>query len=254
MTSPQHVQIYEELKTQVVAFSQSTGSPHTMAINPQLQADGILAIPLTWYSGWSDPAISPNLFADVRPYCIEAMNMHRVPDTSRPRRADDRHRIASPATTAATATQAPIGRGGPRAGDRLRRHRADHAAADKANPDRGRERDRRGRRPRVGDRSTRRRWRRSMARRLAVRVLRACGPAPPRTWNPALVGPDSRRPTPLSNDIYVSGVLRTVGRRVPKATRRCRDLVDARPVRDPLDYYAEGVIEATILDQACDRL
>ena len=71
----QHVQLYEELKTQVVAFGHSTGSPQTMAINPQLQADGILAIPLTWYSGWSDPAINSNLVPHGVPYCIEAMNM-----------------------------------------------------------------------------------------------------------------------------------------------------------------------------------
>ncbi len=70
-----HVQMYEELKSEVVAFGHSTGSPHTMAINPSLQADGILAIPLTWYSGWSDPAINANLVPHGTPYCIEAMNM-----------------------------------------------------------------------------------------------------------------------------------------------------------------------------------
>lgn len=71
----QHVQRYEELKDQVVAFGHSTGSPHTVAINEQLQADGILAIPLTWYSGWSDPAINASLVHHGIPYCIEAMNL-----------------------------------------------------------------------------------------------------------------------------------------------------------------------------------
>ncbi len=70
-----HVQFYEELKDQVVAFGHSTGSPHTVAIAPQLAEDGILAIPLTWYSGWSDPAINANLVAHGAPYCIEAMNL-----------------------------------------------------------------------------------------------------------------------------------------------------------------------------------
>jgi ABC-type branched-subunit amino acid transport system substrate-binding protein len=69
-----HVQFYEELKDEVVAFGHSTGSPHTVAINGDLQADGILAIPLTWYSGWSDPAINSNLLPHGTPYCIEAMN------------------------------------------------------------------------------------------------------------------------------------------------------------------------------------
>ncbi len=69
-----HVQFYEELKDQVVAFGHSTGSPHTVAIIPQLAEDGILAIPLTWYSGWADPAINANVVGHGIPYCIEAMN------------------------------------------------------------------------------------------------------------------------------------------------------------------------------------
>lgn len=72
---PTHIQLYNELKENVVAFGHSTGSPHTVAINPDLQADGILAIPLTWYSGWSDPAINANLLPHGAPYCIEAMNL-----------------------------------------------------------------------------------------------------------------------------------------------------------------------------------
>ena len=70
-----HVQFYEELKDEVVAFGHSTGSPHTVAIREDLEADGILAIPLTWYSGWSDPALNANLLSHGTPYCIEAMNM-----------------------------------------------------------------------------------------------------------------------------------------------------------------------------------
>lgn len=72
---PTHVQFYEELKDDVVAFGHSTGSPHTVAIAEQLAADGILAIPLTWYSGWSDPTINANLVPHGTPYCIEAMNL-----------------------------------------------------------------------------------------------------------------------------------------------------------------------------------
>ena len=72
---PTHIQLYEELKDEVVAFGHSTGSPHTVAINADLQADGILAIPLTWYSGWSDPEINANLLPHGTPYCIEAMNV-----------------------------------------------------------------------------------------------------------------------------------------------------------------------------------
>ena len=70
-----HVQFYEELKDQVVAFGHSSGSPHTVAIREDLEADGILAIPFTWYSGWSDPALNANILPHGTPYCIEAMDL-----------------------------------------------------------------------------------------------------------------------------------------------------------------------------------
>lgn len=70
---PTHVTLYEELKDEVVAIGHSTGSPHTVAIYEDLVADGILAIPLTWYSGWTAPFDS-NTMHHGSPYCIEAMN------------------------------------------------------------------------------------------------------------------------------------------------------------------------------------
>ena len=70
-----HVQKYEEMKDSVVALGHSTGSPHTVAINDQLQEDGILAIPLTWYSGWTDPALNANLLHHGSSYCVEAQNV-----------------------------------------------------------------------------------------------------------------------------------------------------------------------------------
>ncbi len=72
--APRHISLYEELKEEVVAFSQSTGTPQTLAINEALQSDGVLAIPLTWYSGWTDPSINANLLHHGVPYCVEAMN------------------------------------------------------------------------------------------------------------------------------------------------------------------------------------
>ena len=79
---PTTVQRYEELKDEVVAFGHTTGSPHTVNLvrdeagNPvRLPVDGILAIPLTWYSGWTDPALNSNLLHHGVPYCLEAMNL-----------------------------------------------------------------------------------------------------------------------------------------------------------------------------------
>ena len=69
-----HIQFYNEIRDQVALIGHSTGSPHTVAINDQLQADGMLAIPLTWYSGWSDSTINGNLLSHGTPYCLEAHN------------------------------------------------------------------------------------------------------------------------------------------------------------------------------------
>jgi ABC-type branched-subunit amino acid transport system substrate-binding protein len=71
---PEHVTLYEQLKDQVVAFGSSVGSPHTVAIYEDLVEDGILAIPLTWYSGWTSP-FDANTMHHGSPYCIEAMNV-----------------------------------------------------------------------------------------------------------------------------------------------------------------------------------
>ena len=70
-----HVQQYNEIKDSVVALGHSTGSPHTVAINQQLVEDNMFAVPLTWYSGWSDPALNANLVPHGTPYCIESMNV-----------------------------------------------------------------------------------------------------------------------------------------------------------------------------------
>jgi ABC-type branched-subunit amino acid transport system substrate-binding protein len=69
-----HVQYYNEIKDDVVMIGHSTGSPQTVAINADLQADSMLTIPLTWYSGWSDSSINAALLSHGTPYCIEAMN------------------------------------------------------------------------------------------------------------------------------------------------------------------------------------
>jgi ABC-type branched-subunit amino acid transport system substrate-binding protein len=69
-----HIQFYNEIKDNVVALGHSTGSPHTVALNADLVADGMLAVPLTWYSGWSDSRYNSNLVSHGTPYCVEAHN------------------------------------------------------------------------------------------------------------------------------------------------------------------------------------
>jgi ABC-type branched-subunit amino acid transport system substrate-binding protein len=75
---PTHLANYEEMAAEsdegVVMFSQSTGSPHTAATADALVDDDLLAIPLSWYSGWPDPAIGENVLELYTNYCLESMN------------------------------------------------------------------------------------------------------------------------------------------------------------------------------------
>ncbi|HSF84995.1 MAG TPA: ABC transporter substrate-binding protein [Acidimicrobiia bacterium] len=70
----QHQLLYGNMVNQVVMFSHSTGSPHTASIADDLVRDQRLAIPVGWYSGWSDPGLGANLLELGSNYCIEATN------------------------------------------------------------------------------------------------------------------------------------------------------------------------------------
>jgi ABC-type branched-subunit amino acid transport system substrate-binding protein len=65
---------FEALRGEVAIFSQSTGSPHTAAIAPGLVEDDLVAIPLSWYSGWAFGELGQNAFESYTNYCIESMN------------------------------------------------------------------------------------------------------------------------------------------------------------------------------------
>jgi ABC-type branched-subunit amino acid transport system substrate-binding protein len=65
---------FEALRGEVAIFSQSTGSPHTAAIAPGLVEDDLIAIPLSWYSGWAFGEVGQNAFESYTNYCFESMN------------------------------------------------------------------------------------------------------------------------------------------------------------------------------------
>src|SRR5690606_15703434 len=71
---PVHLQKYEEIRDEVAVIGHSTGSPHTVASLPAYMEDEILAVPLTWYSGWVDPQFNSNLMHHGAPYCLEIQN------------------------------------------------------------------------------------------------------------------------------------------------------------------------------------
>ena len=122
----QHNEKYEKLRDQVVAFSQSTGSPMTVSILPKIAEDNVLVIPLSWYSGWPDRNFDGGLvFEQGTNYCIEAMNV-----------LDFMHRnggqtvaiVGFPGDYGQGRCQGRQDRGGsPRHGGRLRRRRCGHS-------------------------------------------------------------------------------------------------------------------------------
>ncbi len=70
----QHIAAYDEIRDLVVAISHTTGSPQTLAISDALEEDSMIAVPATWYSGWTDTNIAPTVLHTGAPYCLEAMN------------------------------------------------------------------------------------------------------------------------------------------------------------------------------------
>jgi ABC-type branched-subunit amino acid transport system substrate-binding protein len=242
-----HVQLYEELKGQVVAFGHSTGSPQTVAINPSLQADGILAIPLTWYSGWSDPAINANLVPHGVPYCIESMNMIEYLTLQNPE-----------ATTIAIASSPGDYGEDSNAGARLAAealgleivydgtgliNAADEATlAEVAGGIAGSAADL------VWITTSPTPFGSIYGQALAAGFTGAIWSGAGPTWNPALVGPDSPIKDALAQNFFISQYYAPWAADSP-GNQAVRDLVTAAGA-DPLDYYAEGVIEAKILHQA----
>jgi ABC-type branched-subunit amino acid transport system substrate-binding protein len=65
---------YDEIRDKVVAISESTGSPQTLAIADALEEDSMIVVPATWYSGWTDTNIAPTVLHLGAPYCLEAMS------------------------------------------------------------------------------------------------------------------------------------------------------------------------------------
>lgn len=72
----QHLEKYEKIRGDVVAISQSTGSPTSVAALPAYMEDSMLVIPLSWYSGWGIPGFDGGVMLEQNTnYCLEAMNI-----------------------------------------------------------------------------------------------------------------------------------------------------------------------------------
>ena len=72
----QHRTEYEAIRDQVAMLSQSTGSPQTAGVIDLMLEDDMVAIPLTWYSGWGDPSFDQSTVLEQQTnYCLESMNV-----------------------------------------------------------------------------------------------------------------------------------------------------------------------------------
>jgi ABC-type branched-subunit amino acid transport system substrate-binding protein len=67
-----HNQVYQEIKGEVLALSQTLGSPTTAAILGDVKSSGILAAPASWTSGWD---LEDNILEAGSNYCFEGMNI-----------------------------------------------------------------------------------------------------------------------------------------------------------------------------------
>jgi len=246
---PTHVQFYEELKDDVVAFGHSTGSPHTVAINEQLQEDGILAIPLTWYSGWSDPNINSNLVPHGTPYCIEAMSLveymaneveggaSTIAVVSIP--GDYGLDSANGAVMAAEELGLEIvydGRGTVIPGDETT---YDEAASEI-----------------VGSgadivfyTATPSAWSAVYGRAVGQGFEALWSGASP-SWNPAFVAEDSAIADAVTRDMYVSGYLEP-WQGESEGAAEVRELMEAAGA-PPTNFYGEGFVEAVIMHTALE--
>ena len=72
----QHLEKYEKIRGDVVAISQSTGSPPNVATLDLYKEDSMLVIPLSWFSGWAIPDFDGGVMLEQNTnYCVEAMNL-----------------------------------------------------------------------------------------------------------------------------------------------------------------------------------
>ncbi len=72
----QHIEKYEKIRNDVVALGHSTGSPTNVATLPKYKEDGMLFLPISWYSGWGIPDFDGGLALEqYTNYCIEAMDI-----------------------------------------------------------------------------------------------------------------------------------------------------------------------------------
>jgi hypothetical protein len=69
-----HAQLYDEIEPEVLALAQTLGTPPTEAILPDMDADDMIGIPASWWSGWNfEDSDFGVILESGYSYCIESM-------------------------------------------------------------------------------------------------------------------------------------------------------------------------------------
>ena len=70
-----HLEGYNAIRNDVAALAMSLGTPQTVFILDELDADNMVAAPMSWYSGWSYKSVDKGLVIEFgSAYCADGMN------------------------------------------------------------------------------------------------------------------------------------------------------------------------------------
>ena len=70
-----HLEGYTQLKENVAALSMSLGTVQTLFILDEMDKDNMVAVPMSWYSGWSYKDVDRGLVIEFgSQYCADGMN------------------------------------------------------------------------------------------------------------------------------------------------------------------------------------
>ena len=66
-----HADAYERIQPEILALAQSLGTNHTIGILDAMEADSVIGVPATLWSGWN---FESNLLTALGNYCLESIN------------------------------------------------------------------------------------------------------------------------------------------------------------------------------------
>jgi len=70
-----HVEVYQQIREEVLALAESLGTSQTLAALPDMIDDNMVSAPATWWSGWNYAESDGGLILEAgASYCVEAMN------------------------------------------------------------------------------------------------------------------------------------------------------------------------------------